>query len=496
MESKTSFPTVVGVAIVLLAASSFHSCDKKADSLVQPENGRESLSNPSIMPQVVSTVPPNYATGPFKIYAPGPTSGEPHFIVQFNKYMNVASVKELTVTCDGFSYPVRVRAKNYYYYYYYALGRGSAPPRNPGSRQGTAGPFDELIEFEILRYPYNYPTPAYELGKTYTVTIDTTIQDINGNRLSNPYSFSFTPEPSFRVTGSYPEDGSKDINMNYNGASLYFNSPVSNAFLSSIHVTPTVPGTWTLNTYDSLSASFNPSNQGTRWGFGKAYSITVDAGAADSRGHALPNEFRSTFSTAPFRVIYTDPPEGSTMIYLTNGVSISFNAELDTSTIRSAITITPAPVGGTVHSFYYNSSSVYLYPGIGFNGKKAYTVTIAPTLKEKNGTAFPNQYVLHFATRPFSVQYTSPSNGDTSFYRYSNIYVETNAYIDFSSLSSSISISPPASLQWSTGGTSCSSSGVLAPSTTYTVTVLPSFRSTAGDTLAAPYSFTFKTGPW
>src|SRR3990172_5234579 len=128
---NTSSPTVVRAAIVLLAALSFHSCDKQADSLVQPENGRESLSNPSIKPQVVSTVPSNHATGPFKIYAPGPTSNEPHFVVQFNKYMNLASIKELTVTCDGFPYQVRVRVKNYYYYYEW--GRQGAPPRNPGS---------------------------------------------------------------------------------------------------------------------------------------------------------------------------------------------------------------------------------------------------------------------------------------------------------------------------------------------------------------------------
>ena len=490
---NTSFPTVVRAAIVLLAALSFHSCDKKADSLVQPENGRESLSNPSIKPQVVSTVPSNHATGPFKIYAPGPTSNEPHFIVQFNKYMNVASIKELTVTCDGFAYPVRVRAKDYYYYYWWA--RGSAPPSNPGSRPGTAGPFRELIEFQIVRYPSYYPTLAYEVGKTYTITVDSTIEDINGNRLSNPHSFSFTPEPSFRVTGSYPEDGSKEINMYNSNASLYFNAPVPKAFLSSIHVTPAVAGSWNLNTYDSLSASFYTANQATKWDFDKTYSITVDAGARDARGNALSNEFRSSFSTAPFRVTYTDPFDGGTMSYLTNGVYISFNAELDTSTIRSAITITPAPVGGTVYSYYVNSSSVYLYSGKGFNGNKAYAITIAPTLKEKNGTAFPNQYVSHFVTRPFSIQYASPANGDTSFNRYSNIYIETNAFIDFNSLSTSISISPPASIQWNTGGTSCSSYGVLAPSTTYTVTVLPSFRSTAGDTLAAPYSFTFKTGP-
>jgi hypothetical protein len=252
---------------------------------------------------------------------------------------------------------------------------------------------------------------------------------------------------------------------------------------------------WTLNTNDSLTATFYQPNQGTKWEFGKTYSITVDAGATDVRGNALPNEFRSVFSTAPFRVTYTEPFDGGTMFYLTNGINISFNAHLDTSTIRSAITITPTPAGGTSYSFYYNSSYVSLYSGIGFNGNKTYTMTIAPTLKEKNGTAFPNQYVSHFTTRPFSVLYAYPANGDTSFNRYSNIYIETNAYIDFGSLSSSISISPPASLQWSTGGTTCSSSGVLAPSTTYTLTVLPSLRSTAGDTLAIPYSFTFKTSP-
>ena len=496
MEIKISFLSIVRFAIFLLAALSFQACDKKADSSLQPENGRESLSDPSIKPEIVATMPSNNAVGPFNTYAPGPNSDEPHFILHFNKYMNIASIKNLTVTCEGFAYPVRVIAIYDYYYYGYYWRRAGTVPTDPGSGPSTASPFRELIAFQIIRHPGYYRSANYEVGKTYTITVDSTIEDINGNHMSKPHFFSFTPEPSFRGTGTYPEDGSNETDMYYNTASVYFNSPITSDLLSSVHVTPAVPGTWNLNLSDSISASLPMGSQVSVWDFGKTYQISIDAGAADASGNVLPSEFKSTFSTAPFRVSYTDPADGGAMSYLLSSVYFSFNAALDTSTIRSAITVSPSPTGGMIYDFYYGSNYLYLHPPFGYNGGKTYSVTVASTLKAKNGTELQNPYVLHFATAPFRVQYTSPSNGESNFNRYSTMGIETNAIVSPTNLSSSISISPSAPIQWNaSGGQSCWSSGVLAASTTYTVTVLPSFRSTAGDTLAVPYSFTFKTGP-
>ena len=173
--------TSVITSLIFLSLSG---CTKEGPVGPEGPPGGEDLTNPNVQPKVLFTYPSNNAIGPFGIYNRGDGYSKPHFTVRFNKLMSKFSVLPGTVTCQGFGRPVIVVL-------YQPYGGGCCPS-NSGSKASSDDFYSDVLSFSVidsLGY-YYYPRMLYRVGQTYTVTIDSTLEDINGNHLGQRFTFS------------------------------------------------------------------------------------------------------------------------------------------------------------------------------------------------------------------------------------------------------------------------------------------------------------------
>jgi len=472
------------LSVLSLVLVSLSGCTKEGPAGPRGETGSNNLMDPSVRPEIVSSVPANNAMGPFELFAPGPGKYLPHFILEFNKLINTSQFPPGAVTVSGFRRPVYVRPYSYYIY---------RNDKRNGTTSLSNGPFDNIVGFAI----YDSATGAtaiYDIGKTYTVTIDTSLYDINGNHPELPTSFSFTPEPGFRLVGVSPTNGSINVDRNTQPF-LYFNAPIDQSTLSHLHLSPTVDGIWGLFIFDSDSVTailtlLHP------YGFHTQYTLSVDGGATDAAGDHILAPSQSIFTTSTFSITYTYPSNGSAMVDPIVQIQLNFSDPADTGSIRTAFSMSPATAG----SLYCYSSYCYFYPAGTLIPNTQYTVTLSTALKSAEGFHLESPYVLRFTTAPFRITSTYPSDHSIDVSRSSYCYIYCNMVIDTGSVRSAFHISPatPGILQLYTASNQFTFAPLtgLDSSTVYTVSIDSTFRSFNGYTMASPYKFSFTTGPY
>lgn len=437
----------------------------------------DNLSNPAVKPVVLFTHPEDNSTGPFNnLFDGSQFNAPPHFVIRFNKLMNLFSFQRTMVRIQGFDRPVYVNLYGRYF-----------------EREGVkkiSSTYDDVFDF-IVRDSAFFNLLIYQIGKSYTVTLLAGLEDINGNRVETQHQFSYTPEPYFRVRKVYPEDGKSNISSTKK-VYLYFNSPIDTTIFPFLHLTPEVDGIWRIDPYpDSSIAYFQP------WGnleFDQTYVVTVDPTAKDRNGNQINSLFTSTFSVSQFRIYSTSPANGTTNVSPWTSVSASFNGLVDTSTVRSAFSIDP-PITGILNiysnNFYFKSFDI-------FAPQTTYTVTLSTALKSIDGTALKSPHQFSFTTQPFRVNGTNPSDGQSYVSLQQNIGVSFNVDIDTGTVRQAFLIDPPVSGTFHLYDPSYTFSfnpTAFTGNTTYTVTLTTALRSRGGSNLPEPYTFRFRTVP-
>jgi len=473
MSANTFTQKLLFVSALSAALMFLFSCKEKiTDSGDGVVTMRDELTDPSVDPKVLWTFPADNSTGPFTAFNSTSTH---YFTVQFNKLMNLNSFTSGTVRIKGFNTTV-------YGYLYQSQTQ-----------------YTQILQF-YMRNSQTGNTVNYEIGKTYSVELDSTIEDIHGKRLGKIYTFTFTPEPYFRIRTIYPADGDTLLATPYSSSSnpyIYFNSPVPSSSLSAIHISPVVSGKWFFDSYSPNYIYFSPT---ASLAFSTTYQITIDQGMKDKYGNTLPQQFTSSFFTPPFKVISTSPQDGSTDVSLYSGTSINIylSGPVDYSTLNQSFSITPAIQGDFSSSNYDNR--IYFYTNSSLAPGTTYTCSLSTTLKAKNGTSLSAPYTFSFTTQQFRVNYTNPNNGSTNVSTTSNITIEFNAPVEQSSAASAFSISPAVqgTFSFSSGSNYISfyPSQPLKSGTTYTVTLSTAMKSISGGSLEEPYEFQFTTAPF
>ncbi|HUI31876.1 MAG TPA: Ig-like domain-containing protein [Candidatus Acidoferrales bacterium] len=472
-----------------------------------PTGDQGSLSDSSIKPKVIFTLPADKSVGPFDIYNPGSGSSRPSFVLQFNKLMSTYSLKVGAITCKGFDRPVVVilhltsipviydKAQS-------ANRTGTTESVDTQHRSNKPESYDDVLEFDIfdsLTYETGYGgvQMRYAVGKTYTVTIDTSLEDINGNHLQTSYTFSFTPEPNFRVIYSFPAAGQTNVNiLNGQYMEVMFNSPLQASALSQITITPTLKGKWSFYNGDSTVASFSSIDA---MKYNTAYSIAIPAGVGDNYGHQLVSNYSSGFTTTPFQVQSVSPTDGSTNVSSTTEVYFSMTGGIDTSTIRSAFTISPSTTG----TLYYSGNGptdFYFMPAPGFAFNTKYTLTLSTALRATDGTYLSAPFSASFTTQAFQVTSTSPSDGSINVPSSQNIYVYLNGPIDTSTVRSAFSISPNIAGYFTDYYGSdyfeFTPYNGFSMGTNYTVSISTALKALNATPLPSDYTFSFSTQPF
>ncbi len=418
----------------------------------------ESLIDPAIQPRIISTYPPANGVGPFRVYNQGDGSSLPHFVVQFNKLMDRNLVRD-GISVSGFDNPADLTVS--------VIG-GSA-------RYSDA--FSFVVNDSIL-----FGRMTYSIGRRYVVSFDTSIVDINGNKLySTP--IEFLPEPFFRVISVAP--GSQETNVSVSTSiSVRFNSPVDSEILPSLALSPSAPGTWYTN---GSVVSFSQSEYFPNL---TVFTISVATTARDTLGNSLPAPFSSRFTTRGFAVESVSPTSYTNSY---NSVLVSFSAPIDTSTIRQNFTVVPE-IDGSLE--FPSSRGFRFVPRLGFLSSQTYSVTLENGVRSAAGDSLPAAYSWSFYVDQFRVDHTSPSNGESFVLRTQQILLFFNGWLDTASVASQISTTPPipGTIRLSPNLVTITPSDSLLPSQGYSVRVSTGVRSLTGDSLEYPYFLYFSTG--
>lgn len=449
------------VALLLLLAVPILSGCKEETFITGGPYDRGSLVDPAVQPRVLSTYPPADGSGPFRIYNPGDGRGEPHFVIVFNKLMDRDPLRNGGVKVSGFDRAVRVSAA--------AIGGGG---------------YSDVFSFTLYDSTWGGRL-SFAVGRRYTVTLDTTLLDINGNRFWGSYSFSFTPEPAFRILSVEPPSNQSGVSTNPS-ISILFNSAVDTGIIRSLSFAPPAGGSWSVRSdgggvYYSLPSLL---------ALNTTYFITVSQQASDTLGNQLAAPFSSSFVTRGFAVESTSP--GYTQPDAV--VSAVFSAPLDTATVRQSFSIQPTVSG----SFRFPSANlIYFEPFQGFPGNRTYTVTLGTGLKSSAGDSLPFPYVFSFYVASFGISYVTPGPFEGNVSRSRTLSVRFNGLLDTTSCAVPIAAMPdiPGTIRWSGSIIELIPADSLLPNQGYLITVSGSIRSAAGDSLGGAYAYTFATGP-
>jgi hypothetical protein len=219
-------------------------------------SGADALTDPSVALKVIWTFPTNGQVGPIANLGND-------ISIRFNKILDMSTVNRSIQMSPSNTGYARIDTNN------------------------ISVPTGDLIYF-YLRYDSSY---VWNIGQTYTVTVLSTLKDINGNTLSSPYSFSFTPEPYFRVIYTYPQNGQTGVSLSYY-VELDFNNRINfSSFQSSISISPPISGTWYTNynyVYLSLSSQLSANT---------VYVVTLGTGMKDAQGRSLSYPYTFSFTT-------------------------------------------------------------------------------------------------------------------------------------------------------------------------------------------------------
>ena len=361
--------------VVYLFSLFFVGCTTDSSSSIGDGTG---INDPSVAPAVYWTDPLDGALGP-NIMSPGNV-----VIIRFTKVMNTRSViRAVSITpsnqsvyidsnraspVDGLTFDFPLTPTPYWLIY-------------------TRDPFLDQ------RYPAGYQIyyPTFKVAQIYTVTVAASAQDFYGNTLGSPQSFSFTPEPYFRVTNTWPQNNDTLVSPLSTSLNIRFNAIIdTTSARSSLTVTPHVSGT----------ASVYYGDWGYSWSIGSnsmlasesKYTATIATTAKDTAGHALLSPYSFSFTTAPYGVTYGYPT--GTGVLVGSYISIECNFLIDSSTVAPAFTTNPT-VSGT---FQFNSSSFVFRPSSPLTPNKPYAVSVSTALHALDGTPLKTPYTLSFTT--------------------------------------------------------------------------------------------------
>jgi len=449
----------VSIFFLLLLAVFFSlNCEQSVMQVADPSKG------PFSSPKVIYTYPPMNSKGPY-----GDTRAPLQSLsIRFDKIMDIHSLKKA------------IRLKS-------SLGDLNIDTNSITSIGGDVFEFRPIIRSFLSVY--------WRVGEIYTLTIDTSARDMNGNRLDKIFQMTFQPEPYFRVRYIAPELGDSNVPVLNSSQYLYisFNSKLDTSIFADITLSPSFSGKWYFE-YDS-SSIYRPLTLEVN----QRYTITISSNAHDRYGNNLPQMFASTFSSSPFQVISTYPVEGASDIPLYDQIKIDFNGIIDTNTIEQSLKILP-PLNYTLYKslyYFYINPSPELFPDA------LYTITLDTSVMSANGNHLQSPYIFRFKTAPFMVIYTSPVNGAANIQRDLRlIYIEFNAIIDESTVFQALSFNPQIQ-----GHINYCHSGYcyynrfeyvldaqLTANTTYMITLSIALRTKAGSALPSPYTFSFTTG--
>jgi hypothetical protein len=366
---------------------------------------------------------------------------------------------------------------------------------------------------------YFAPTSNLQANTLYTAIITTGAKDLAGNALAANYTWKFTTgalsdTTAPTVSSTDPLTGASGVALNKKIAAS-FNESMDPTTLTNLTFTLTGPGLTSVPgavTTLGLTTTFAPTTPLTA---SILYTATITTGAKDLAGNALAANYTWTFTTGAVAdtiaptVASTDPASASTGVDTNKDIAAVFSEGMDPASLdTTSFTITgpgPAftPVLGAVT--YSGMTATFKPTGL-LSPNSTYTAAITPEAQDLAGNNLAATFTWTFATvvtdtSAPTVTAVYPLDGAI------NIGVKEVMTADFSEAMDPATIStltftltgpgvtPVLGVATYTGLTAkFIPAADLLETTTYTVTIATGAKDVAGNALAVPKVWTFKTG--
>jgi len=364
------------------------------------------------------------------------------------------------------------------------------------------------------------PTSSLANSATYSAVVTggaTGVKDPAGDPLAANYSWSFTTSTPPTVTGATPANASTGIAVG-SSVTVTFSEAMTAATISSSTIQlkgssgAAVASSLTYNS-STFTATLTPTSALAN---SATYTTVVTGGATgvkDTAGDPLAANYTWTFTTStPPTVTAVVPANASTGIAVGSTVAVTFSEAMSAATISSSTIQLKGPSGVAVAaSVSYNSSTftATLTPTSALTNSTTYTAIVtggATGVQDTAGDPLATNYTWTFTTLTApSVAAVTPASASTGIAIGSAVTVTFNEAMNGATISSStvqlkgpsgVALAASVSYNSSNLTATLTPTSALANSTTYTAVVTggaSGVKDTAGDSLAANYTWTFTT---
>jgi len=322
----------------------------------------ENVAITGICPMVLSTTPPNLASG---------VDLATTIIITFNESLN-----PLTITPETFTL--------------------TAETNTVGIAAVIAGVLTYDAPTNSMRFDPTNPLPV---NSVFTGRVEPWVKDLMGNALQEPYIWTFTTGVQPVVISVTPLDLATGVPLATN-VTATFNIPMTSATLSSSSftvmngVTPVVG----IVTYTAPTVTFNPNDDLLE---GVTYSVMLNSTVRSALGVPLMTPYVWTFTTlAPIAptVLSTNPANLATNVALNSDITALFSQTMDPLTITTGsftLKLGSVTVPGSVNTVGATST---FNPTSNLLSGETYTATITIAAENSQGVALAAPHVWTFNT--------------------------------------------------------------------------------------------------
>ena len=239
------------------------------------------------------------------------------------------------------------------------------------------------------------PYPALGYNTTYTMTVGTGVQDIAGNGLAAPFSFSFTTTAVGTPSGLTATRGNSQSTLAWTAAAaatsynIYWSTtsgvtPLNGAKISGL--------TGTSYTHTGLTN-----------GFYYYYVVT----AVNGTNEGLPSYQASVLiDNVPPTITATTPSGNATGVSISSSICVNFSKSISSSTWNNVNVAIKDASGAVVNGSY---GLLCFYPSPALNNNTTYTMTISTGVQDTAGNALAAPYIFSFTTAIASPTIASPT---------------------------------------------------------------------------------------
>ncbi len=344
--------------------------------------------------------------------------------------------------------------------------------------------------------------PSFSPDASYTIIIDNSGEDLNGNVTGQTSSvnFSTVKSPAFVFNNITPASGSTNIPVNTQ-FSLFFSNSVKTSTFNPIFVPSPTGGVniaWdSTNTRATLSPGGNLAGN-------QNYQIYIASTTLDqfNKPLGMPLNFKFTTEVIPGPSISsTTPDAGSIDVPVNQTFNFAFDREMAKSTVESAFSISPSASGTPTFTWTPDSRGVNIAFSQNLAHNLSYLLKISSSAKDTSNLTLEQDFLLPFKTvsRPeVLLSQLQPLDAATNVSTQTTIVTVFSKTMDQTSCQNAFTMKQggtdiPGTFAWDGNKMIFTPSSPLAFSTSYQLNIDSSAKDSSNNFILSPYSWSFST---